>query len=281
MAVFRFTNSQRYALYKAYDGRCFYCEGPIDFREMTVDHVVPESLLEDLPRLAKLRDDYGIDDVAPGFQINDFSNWVPAHARKCNTGKSDSILPRKLLLLCLQEVQKKLPTVRAEHAKLDRSRSRSHALGALSAAIEKRHLSIDDVRAFVAELEAAPREAEPIVVTFGLGLEDLKGHDEIPKQLLEDYPALCDSLELSLVTHLRSILTTKFHYTEPSERWGDGLSVRIVFPGLDIVELDEFALPWWKILEATTYWEIFGERYQDAFPLAPKKEYFGELPEGG
>ena len=120
MAVFRFTNAQRYALYRAYDGRCFYCELPIEFREMTVDHVVPESLLEDPPRLAKLRADHGIDEVAPGFQINDFSNWVPAHARRCNTRKGDSVLHKRLLLLCLQDIQKRLPAVREELAKLDR-----------------------------------------------------------------------------------------------------------------------------------------------------------------
>lgn len=277
MAAFRFSYAQRYALWRAYDGRCFYCEQPIDFREMTIDHVIPESLLENIPQLTKLRRDYGIDEIAPGFQINDFSNWVPAHARRCNTSKSDSVLPKKLLLLCLQEVQKKLHAVRDEIAKLDRSRSRSHALGSLTSAIEKNHLSIDDVRAYMVELEAAELAMEPLVITFGISIEDLSGRAEIPQGLFDNYPALCDWLELNLVKHLRLILSTRFHYTEPSERWGDGLSVRIVFPDMNVAELDSFALPWWEILEAASYHAIFGERYKDAFSEMPRNEYFGEL----
>jgi hypothetical protein len=279
MAGFRFSYTQRYAIWKAYGGRCFYCEQPIDFRELTIDHIVPESLLNDLPQLANLRTEYGIDDVVPGFQINDVLNWVPAHARRCNAGKSNSSLPKKLLLLCLQEVQKKLPSVKEEMDKLEQSRSRSHAIGSLSSAIENSHLSIDDVRAHLAELEAGQHADEPLVMTFGLNIEDLSAHDEVPHELLENYAALCDWLELSLVRHLRSILSTRFYYIEPSDRWGDGLSVRIVFPDVKDDELDRFNLPWWNILEACSFWDTFGVGYKEAFRTLPEKEYFGELPE--
>ncbi|MHC4180961.1 MAG: hypothetical protein ACYSWU_25975, partial [Planctomycetota bacterium] len=180
----------------------------------------------------------------------------------------------------LQDVQQRLHKVRQELEALSRKRTTAHLFGSLSAAIEKTHLSVQEVRAFVAQVESSQHTDEPLVLTFGLMMEELLESETLPQDVPREYPYLCDWLELNLVKHLRSIITTFFHYTQPSERWGDGLSVRIVFPGLDDTELDEFNLPWWEILEAANYWEIFGERYTDAFPDLPKRESFGWLEVG-
>lgn len=51
----------------------------------------------------------------------------------------------------------------------------------------------------------------------------------------------------------------------------------MVFPRLNESELDKFDLMWWEILEAANFWEVFGERYEDAFSDPPKQEYFGQL----
>ena len=51
----------------------------------------------------------------------------------------------------------------------------------------------------------------------------------------------------------------------------------MVFPSLHDGELERFNRPWWEILEAASFWEIFGERYIDAFPDPPEREYFGSL----
>ena len=45
MTKHRFSYVERYALWRAYDGRCFYCEKPLDFQDMTVDHIIPEWLI--------------------------------------------------------------------------------------------------------------------------------------------------------------------------------------------------------------------------------------------
>jgi hypothetical protein len=47
MGKYRFSYAQRYALWRAYDMKCFYCEKPLDFRNMTIDHVLPEHLHEE------------------------------------------------------------------------------------------------------------------------------------------------------------------------------------------------------------------------------------------
>ena len=277
MAKHRFSYVERYALWKAYDGRCFYCEKPLGFQDMTVDHIVPEWLREHPDKLRQLREEYQVDVSFPGFQINDFGNWAPAHPRKCNGRKGGEVFPKKMTLLLLQEVQRRLGKVRQQVEMLCRKRTTGHLFGSLSAAIENRHLGVHEVRQFIADVERDQHADQPLVLTFSLMIEDLLESDALPADVPREYPYLCDWLELDLVRHLCSILTTPFHYTQPSERWGDGLSVRMVFPGLNDVELEKLDRRWWEILEAASFWEIFGERYEDAFPNMPDQEYFGQL----
>lgn len=278
MSKHRFSHIERYALWKAYDGRCFYCEEPLDFQDMTIDHIVPEHLVEHSDELRQLRRDYDIDDNIPNFQVNGFANWVPAHPRKCNTRKGIEIFPKKMLLLILHEVQRKLPRVQKQLQLLQKDRGRTHLFRSLGAAIENKHLSVDDVRKFLVEIESKQHSDEPLVLTFGLRTDDLFEHDyPLPQDVPRYYPYLCDWLELDLVNHLCSILTTPFHYTQPSERSGESLSIRIVFPELDVSSLDNFDRPWWEILEALNFWELFGNSYKDAFPDLPSQEYFGKL----
>jgi hypothetical protein len=277
MPKHRFSNVERYALWRAYDGLCFYCEKPLDFQDMTVDHIIPEWLTERPRELWHLRQEYEIDSNFPNFQINDFENWVPAHPRKCNGRKGSKIFPKRMTLLLLQEAQRRLGRVRREAEALCRNHTRGHLFGSLGAAIENKHLSVKEVREFVANVEREQHTDEPLVLTFSLMIDDLLEGNVLPDDVPHDYPYLCDWLELDLVRHLRSIVTTSFHYTQPSERWGDGLSVRIVFPRLNDMQLEKFDRPWWEILEAASFWDIFGEKYVDAFPDPPEKEYFGEL----
>jgi hypothetical protein len=277
MIKHRFSYAERYALWRAYNGHCFYCEKPLDFQDMTIDHIVPEWLIEDPDRLRRLRQDYEIDSEFPGFQVNGLANWVPAHSRQCNNRKGAKILSKKMILLLLQEVQRHLGRVRQELEAVSRNRMKAHILGSLAAAIENAHLSVRQVREFLEDIERSQHAEEPLVLSFGLMVDDVLESEEFPDDAPREYPYLCDWLELDLVKHLRSIISTPFHYTQPSERWGDGLSVRMVFPGLKGAELDGFNRSWWEILEAGSFWDIFGEKYGDAFPDPPEKEYFGQL----
>jgi len=280
MSKHRFSYIERYALWQAYDEQCFYCEKPLDLQDMTIDHILPERLSEDPAELRRLRQEYEIDENFHGFQINDFSNWVPAHFRKCNVRKGSDIFPKKMTLMLLKDAQRHIPQVRKKLEGLSRRRGTDRLFGSLSAAIESKHFNVQEVRDWVAQIERSQHADEPLVLTFGLMIENVVNNEALPKDVPREYPYLCDWLELDLVKRLRAIITTPFHYTQPSERSGEGLSVRIVFPRLYDVELERLNLPWWEILEAAYFWEIFGEKYDDAFPDLPKQEYFGQLEEG-
>jgi 5-methylcytosine-specific restriction endonuclease McrA len=46
MKKHQFTQAQRFVIWTCEGYRCCWCGNPIDFLEMTVDHVVPEHLQE-------------------------------------------------------------------------------------------------------------------------------------------------------------------------------------------------------------------------------------------
>ncbi len=80
----RFTHAERYSVWMHNERRCWLCEIPLRLAEVTVDHVIPESLENTPDRLLALLTEY---DLPHGFRINGFENWLPAHAH-CNADKS-------------------------------------------------------------------------------------------------------------------------------------------------------------------------------------------------
>ena len=68
MKKYRFTTVQRFAIWRAYGKKCFYCEQPLTFTEVTIDHVIPEHILDDAEQLQVIKIQYGLD---TDFSINE------------------------------------------------------------------------------------------------------------------------------------------------------------------------------------------------------------------
>jgi hypothetical protein len=84
--------------------------GPIDMRGFEVDHVIPESLLDEPERLAKVLNDLGRPDT---FNVNSFENWLPA-CGPCNNSKSSYPWdPSPLIQRRLQDAARRAPKARA------------------------------------------------------------------------------------------------------------------------------------------------------------------------
>lgn len=264
MSSYRFTLSQRTAIHRAYDEKCFYCGKLLTWRELTIDHVLPERLLGDPEGLRRIRVEYELDSNFPNFSINDYCNWVPAHS-DCNSRKGADIYPKKATLFFLREVQKRLPRVEKELSRCARHQRRGRILGNLAIAYENGDVSSKEIIALMQELEYERIHNQPIVITFGLVIEEVLQSGMLGKDISKEEPYLYDWLENNLVNQLRALLSCSFHYTEPSLRDGECLSVRLVFPGLDLIEIRGFYSPWWEILEATSYYEIYGITYEEAY----------------
>lgn len=87
MPKYRFSPAQRYAIWLHHEQRCWFCEEPLRLADVTVDHVIPESMQDAPEQLSSLLVDY---DLPVSFQINGYENWLPTHSR-CNSEKSSRV----------------------------------------------------------------------------------------------------------------------------------------------------------------------------------------------
>ena len=269
MTKHRFTLSERYALWQGFDKHCFYCGRPLDFNETTVDHVVPEHLMSNAEELARVTREYGLDTDIPNFEINDFSNWVPADIY-CNTHrKGEGILPLNTTLLYLHQIQKRLPRVREEFERQLNKQQKGRILGRLATALENNEISREDVLRILEERDEGQTRGDAVVIAFGFAF-----NQEFPlDQFDQSYPAVCDMLEEDLLNMLRTISPHDFEYSEPSARNGETLTVRLVFPEFTLDTINELSLDGlqtiapWEILEVSNFHGIYGLTYREAYPL--------------
>ena len=94
----RFSYPERYAVWHTKERRCWWCREPLRLVEVTVDHVLPESLLDDKDKLEAILVEY---DLPKDFNINGYENWLPCH-NHCNQSKgnrSPSFVPGNKVII--------------------------------------------------------------------------------------------------------------------------------------------------------------------------------------
>ncbi len=255
MTKHRFTLAEHFAIWRVYGKKCFYCEQPLAFTAITIDHVVPEHVSDDAEQLQAIKILYGLN---PDFSINDYCNWVPAHPH-CNRGKGATVYPAKpALIMILEKVQRKGKQARKEADRIKTSMKGDDVLGKLGIALQRGLVSGDDVMVVLESMSPEHVRDEAIVITFGLNTDEMLSQGLPATALPGDYPGLCDWLEKDLIKQLSSLLTCRFFYPEASQRTGETLSVRLAFPQLDFNELEKFSSPWWAILEIQYFSEAYG-----------------------
>src|SRR5262245_25606081 len=84
MARYTFNLPERWAVFSTHGTRqgtkCWLCDEPVNFRDMEVDHILPESLFDAPAALQTALEAFGL---SPKFELNSFENWLPSHPR-CN-----------------------------------------------------------------------------------------------------------------------------------------------------------------------------------------------------
>lgn len=153
VADYRFSDAERFGVWSAYDGACFWCDEPVRFKDVTIDHILPESLHKDPEKLSEILHEYGL---SAQFNLNDFQNWVPAHG-KCNQTKSfDLFQPSPALIKTLAAVEKKAETARKTSAAIESDRAKERILGRLSSAVKAGSVSKAEVAALMEGIELEP-----------------------------------------------------------------------------------------------------------------------------
>ncbi|HEY5590348.1 MAG TPA: HNH endonuclease signature motif containing protein [Paludibacter sp.] len=109
MGKYKFSLVERQSLYEAYDKKCFYCGELVYFRELQIDHIVPENLLSDIDNLNQYIQE---SKLADSFIINSYFNWVPTHSR-CNNRKSGEVFTLVTTLYYLGLVERRMKKIQA------------------------------------------------------------------------------------------------------------------------------------------------------------------------
>jgi hypothetical protein len=103
MAKYQFSDIERMAILLAHKRRCAHCDDPImRFKDLEIDHALPESLLSNPDELEKIKVEYGL---GSEFEINSYYNWVPS-CIKCNRRKSNRRLSKQYIFNLLELVAK-------------------------------------------------------------------------------------------------------------------------------------------------------------------------------
>lgn len=161
MAKYRFSAEQRFGVWHAYDGLCFWCGEPLPFQDTTIDHVLPESLEDEEAKLQSVKAMYGLDDK---FNINCYSNWVPAHAR-CNQRKTDKLFsPSPAMLAILDRVDRRAPYAESAAANATADKQKGRILGRLESALAAATITREEVEQLIAGIQQEPMIANVNVV---------------------------------------------------------------------------------------------------------------------
>src|SRR3990170_3232739 len=108
MSKYQLDYTTRYALWRAYGMKCFYCGQPVDFSSLHVDHVLPLSLANDPPKWQDTLREYEVIENYPDFSLYTLSNTVPSHGASCNLRKGNIIFPKQATLYYLSITHKTL-----------------------------------------------------------------------------------------------------------------------------------------------------------------------------
>ncbi len=153
MAKYDFSAAESFGVWHAFDGLCFWCGAPVPFQDVTVDHVVPESVGDDEGKVTSIKVMYGL---ADNFSVNAFLNWVPAHG-KCNQRKrQDLFSPSPVMLAILARVAKRAPFAEAAAANATADKNKGRILLRLRSALEAATITQKEVEEVIAGIEQKP-----------------------------------------------------------------------------------------------------------------------------
>lgn len=138
----KFTVAERYALHEVYSRVCPWCHDLIRGSELTIDHIIPERLLESPPELEALIEEYGLPD---DFSVNSFENWMPVHS-KCNLRKGRKLYePSPALIHFLELARSKGKKAREKAKKIQEQFSKDRIQEKIDEAVDEGHLRANDL----------------------------------------------------------------------------------------------------------------------------------------
>ncbi|KAB2757956.1 HNH endonuclease [Brucella anthropi] len=151
MSKKNFTRAERYAVWTVHGEKCWLCSELLSYDQAHIDHIIPETF-EGKDELNGILEQFGL---SLSFDLNDWGNWLPAHAM-CNQKKRAHVFrPSPMIQAEIERAINKTDAAQRAHDKFLTDRKLNTAFSQVLEAIERGSLSEEKL----AELaKAAARE---------------------------------------------------------------------------------------------------------------------------
>ncbi|MBD8699019.1 HNH endonuclease [Sphingomonas sp. CFBP 13714] len=144
----------REAIWKAHGGRCFYCDHPVRFADIEIDHFIAESTsVGELERLIEA----GV--LPHGFDILGHENLVPACSRH-NCEKHDLQFTDRFIALQIVRIEKAAKKVRRDLSHTRKLYKLDQILRHLQKGIDDGSFSPEEALDYMRKLDRAPSMSE-------------------------------------------------------------------------------------------------------------------------
>lgn len=149
MNKYKFNLIERQSLYEAHEKRCFYCGELVFFRELQIDHIVPENIISSKEKFENFILESGLSDA---FQVNSYYNWVPSHSR-CNNRKSGVMFDLKTTLYYLGLAQRKIEKVKRIETSIKSKLDSDILLTTVTLALSENKIDFSEIKSLVAQYD--------------------------------------------------------------------------------------------------------------------------------
>ncbi|MGO4572892.1 DUF4258 domain-containing protein [Microvirga sp. 2TAF3] len=137
MSKQKFDAAFKSALWEVHGKRCIHCREPKFFKEIEVDHLVPERLLDHPDEFAQVRLAYGLPN---DFDIKGRENLAPS-CDGCNETKRAGILPPGILGIMLTNIKDALPKLEAKLSEKRQEKDLDDILRMIMVSLDKQKFS--------------------------------------------------------------------------------------------------------------------------------------------
>lgn len=168
MAKRKFDNLVRSALWTTYKNTCFYCNRPLDWEDLHIDHIIPESISKKIEEFVKIKKKFELNEE---FSLNDLNNLVPSHS-KCNYRKSDNLFNKSTTLFYLSITSQKVSKIEMEIERLRKNKSKGQILAKLQCAIFENTLCVTELKKLLIEIEKKAWDIKEITLPIGIHFID-------------------------------------------------------------------------------------------------------------
>lgn len=131
MSQTKFDTITRSALWTSYNNICFYCNRPLDWDDLHIDHIIPEYFASDTERFEQIKTEYELD---IDFDLNSLCNLVPTHG-KCNLRKNDEVFVKPTTLYYLGLTRRNITKIGIEIQKLKTRKNKGQIISKLQSAL--------------------------------------------------------------------------------------------------------------------------------------------------